>query len=85
MSKSPSPGPTVDGRNIDLQWLRDMAEIYDPALYRAKIWPDHLRWGNNYGSVVALKSEEKDGLVSLYASFAPNAQYPVEPTSMTRN
>lgn len=68
-------GPTVDGRNIDPQWLRDMAEIYDPALYRAKIWPDHLRWGNNYGSVVALKSEEKDGLVSLYASFAPNAQY----------
>ena len=68
-------GPTVDGRNIDPQWLRDMAETYDPALYRAKIWPDHLRWGNNYGSVVALKSEEKDGLVSLYASFAPNAQY----------
>ena len=68
-------GPTVDGRNIDPQWLRDMAEIYDPALYRAKIWPDHLRWGNNYGSVVALQSEEKDGLVSLYASFAPNAQY----------
>lgn len=68
-------GPTVDGRNIDPQWLRDMAETYDPALYRAKIWPDHLRWGNNYGSVVALKSEEMDGLVSLYASFAPNAQY----------
>ena len=68
-------GPTVDGRNIDPQWLRDMAETYDPALYLAKIWPDHLRWGNNYGSVVALKSEEKDGLVSLYASFAPNAQY----------
>ena len=66
-------GPTVDGRNIDPQWLRDMAETYDPAVYRAKIWPDHLRWGNNYGSVVALKSEEKDGLVSLYASFAPNA------------
>lgn len=68
-------GPTVDGRNIDPQWLRDMAETYDPALYLAKIWPDHLRWGNNYGKVVALKSEEKDGLVSLYASFAPNAQY----------
>ena len=68
-------GPTVDGRNIDPKWLLDMAETYDPALYRAKIWPDHLRWGNNYGSVVALKSEEKDGLVSLYASFAPNAQY----------
>ena len=68
-------GPTVDGRNIDPQWLRDMAETYDQSLYLAKIWPDHLRWGNNYGSVVALKSEEKDGLVSLYASFAPNAQY----------
>ena len=68
-------GPTVDGRNIDPQWLRDMAETYDQSLYLAKIWPDHLRWGNNYGSVVALKSEEKDGLVSLYARIAPNAQY----------
>ena len=68
-------GPTVDGRNIDPQWLRDMAEIYDPALYRAKIWPDHLRFGNNYGSVVALKVEEADGVVSLYASLAVNAQY----------
>lgn len=68
-------GPTVDGRNIDPQWLRDMAETYDPAVYRAKIWPDHLRFGNNYGSVVALKVEETDGVVSLYASLAVNAQY----------
>lgn len=68
-------GPTVDGRNIDPQWLRDMAETYDPAVYRAKIWPDHLRFGNNYGSVVALKVEEADGVVSLYASLAVNAQY----------
>ena len=66
-------GPTVDGRNIDPQWLRDMAETYDPAVYRAKIWPDHLRFGNNYGSVVALKVEEADGVVSLYASLAVNA------------
>lgn len=68
-------GPTVDGRNIDPQWLRDMAETYDPAVYRAKIWPDHLRFGKNYGSVVALKVEEADGVVSLYASLAVNAQY----------
>lgn len=68
-------GPCADGRNIDPQWLRDMAETYDPAVYRAKIWPDHLRFGNNYGSVVALKTEEADGLVSLYASLAANAQY----------
>lgn len=68
-------GPCVDGRTIDPQWLHDMAETYDPAVYRAKIWPEHLRWGNNYGTVAALKVEEADGLVSLFASLAVNAQY----------
>lgn len=68
-------GPCADGRTIDPQWLLDMAETYDTATYRAKIWPDHLRFGNNYGSVVALKAEEADGLVSLFASLAVNAQY----------
>ena len=68
-------GPCVDGRTIDPQWLHDMAETYDPAVYRAKIWPEHLRWGNNYGTVVALKVEEEDGVTSLHASLAVNAQY----------
>lgn len=68
-------GPCVDGRTIDPQWLHDMAETYDPAVYRAKIWPEHLRWGNNYGTVAALKVGEEDGVTSLYASLAVNAQY----------
>ncbi|WP_302413493.1 GPO family capsid scaffolding protein [uncultured Desulfovibrio sp.] len=68
-------GPCADGRVIDPQWLWDMAETYDPAVYRAKIWPEHLRFGNNYGTVAALKAEESEGVVSLYARLAVNAQY----------
>lgn len=68
-------GPCADGRTIDPQWLRDMAETYDPEVYRAKIWPEHIRFGNNYGTVVELKAEETEGVVSLLARLAANAQY----------
>lgn len=68
-------GPCADGRTIDPQWLRDMAETYDPEVYRAKIWPEHIRFGNNYGTVVELKAEEAEGVVSLLARLAANAQY----------
>ena len=68
-------GPCIDGRNIDAQWLTDMAETYDPAVYEARIWPDHIRWGNNYGAVVELDAREGEGRTDLYARLAPNAQY----------
>lgn len=68
-------GPCIDGRLIEAQWLRDMADTYDPATYTAYIWPDHIRWGNNYGKVLALRAQEDKGVVSLQASLAPNAQY----------
>lgn len=68
-------GPCADGRNIDPQWLIDMAETYAPALYTARIWPEHVRWGNNYGKVVALETRDENGLVALYAQLAPNAFY----------
>ncbi len=65
-------GPTVDGREIEGQWLLDAAEEYDPAKYTAVIWIDHYRFYGNFGKVVALKTEEKDGIVSLYAKLQPN-------------
>lgn len=68
-------GPCIDGRSIDAAWLTDMADTYDPAVYAACIWPDHIRWGNNYGKVVALESRVEEGVTSLYARLAPNAQY----------
>lgn len=75
MVKIAQSGPCADGRTIDPQWLRDMAETYDPSVYRAKIWPDHIRFGNTYGTVLDLAMEEDKGVVSLFASMAVNAQY----------
>lgn len=68
-------GPCVDGRFIKAEWLMDMAETYAPVTYTSKIWPEHRRWGNNYGSVLELQYREEDGQQSLYARLAPNAQY----------
>jgi len=68
-------GKSIDGRDIDPQWLRDAAETYDPEEYTALIWPDHLRFGNNYGKVLELKAEEEGGVVTLLARLQPNASY----------
>lgn len=66
-------GPTIDGRNIDPVMLTDAAETYDPAVYTAVIWVDHMRWYGNYGKVVELKAERGEGgIVSLYARLQPN-------------
>lgn len=50
-------GATTDGRQIDEQWLRDMAETYDPKTYQANISREHYRGAGNYGHVLALKTE----------------------------
>lgn len=67
-------GKAIDGRTIDPQWLLDAAETYDPAVYTALLWPEHLRF-SNYGKVLELKVEEKDGVVTLLARLQPNANY----------
>lgn len=68
-------GPTVDGRVIDPVWLRDAAETYAPAVYTAMLWPEHERWGNNYGLVLELAAKEEGGVTALYARLSPNASY----------
>lgn len=66
-------GKTADGRNIDPQDLRDMADAYDPAIYTAVIWFEHIRYMGNFGSVTELKSEDlNDGKVCLHAKLSPN-------------
>jgi hypothetical protein len=68
-------GNTTDGRVIDPQWLVEMAESYDPELFKALIWPDHMRY-ENYGTVEALRVTDNDeGGKDLWAVLAPNAFY----------
>ena len=66
-------GKTADGRTIDPQDLRDMASAYDPAIYTAVIWFEHIRYMGNFGSVAEVKAEDIDGgKVALFAKLAPN-------------
>lgn len=66
-------GPTVDGREICEQDLRDIAETYDPNEYCAVIWSDHFRWYGNFGTVDAVKlgTDDKDRLI-LLGQVCPN-------------
>ena len=64
-------GPTIDGRFIKEQWLKEMAETYDPDTYRAKLWVEHMRY-SSYGSVVELKAETVGDKVKLFAKIAPS-------------
>ncbi|MEQ1967594.1 GPO family capsid scaffolding protein [Xenorhabdus nematophila] len=66
-------GDTVDGRVMEPQWILDAAELYDPQLYTALIWPEHERWTGTMGEVLAVKAERgDDGLLRLYAQLRPN-------------
>jgi hypothetical protein len=70
-------GPTVDGREILPQELRDIAETYKPSLYTAVIWCDHERWPGSHGTVFAVRLvEEGDdlapGQIALEAQLKPN-------------
>jgi len=66
-------GKTIDGRTIEVQELRDMAETYNPATYTATIWYEHIRYMGSLGTVAALKAEDvEDGKVALFAQLKPN-------------
>lgn len=71
--KVATSGPTVDGREIKEEWVRDMAETYDPAEYTANIFQDHWSWYGNYGRVTAVKGEKDDkGRLCLFAKIEAN-------------
>ena len=70
-------GPTVDGRVILPQELRDIAETYKPSLYTAVIWCEHERWSGSHGTVFAVRLLEEGediepGQVALEAQLKPN-------------
>ena len=66
-------GATIDGRTIDAQDLRDMAESYSTATYTAVIRFEHIRYFGNFGDVAAVKTEDvADGKVGLFAQLRPN-------------
>lgn len=67
-----SEGETVDGRHMERQWLIDCAETYNPDFYTALIWPEHENWGFNMGEVLALKAEEVEGVMVLFARLCPS-------------
>ncbi|RNM55018.1 GPO family capsid scaffolding protein, partial [Salmonella enterica] len=65
-------GETVDKRTIEEQWLLDAAELYDPNLYTALLWPEHTRNFGNMGEVLEVKVERDDeGILRLYARLCP--------------
>ncbi|MBF0639792.1 GPO family capsid scaffolding protein [Pseudomonas protegens] len=70
-------GPTVDGRDILPQELRDIAETYKAATYTAVIWSEHERWYGSHGTVYAVRLVEdaedlEPGQVALEAQLKPN-------------
>lgn len=71
-------GDTTDGRVIERKWIEQMAATYNPELYGARVWLEHLRSVypdsvfKAYGDVLAVKAEElPDGRLALYAQIDP--------------
>ncbi|HHH0494815.1 TPA: GPO family capsid scaffolding protein [Yersinia enterocolitica] len=71
-------GASVDGRILEPQWLIDCANTYSRETYTALLWPHHeediamRQYTYNLGEVDALKYEEVNGKVKLYAKIIPN-------------
>lgn len=65
-------GSTVDGRTINREWLTEAAELYDPEVYTAMLWPEHEKWYGALGHVLEVKAEESEGVMSLYARLSPD-------------
>jgi len=70
-------GPTVDGREILPQELRDIAETYSASRYTAVIWCEHERWFGSHGTVFAVRLVEtaddlEPGQIGLEAQLKPN-------------
>ena len=74
-------GATTDGRTIERAAIQQMADTFDPAVYGARIWMEHIRSVypdgpfKAYGDVLAVKAEEVtvDGVkkLALFAQIEP--------------
>ncbi len=74
-------GDTTDGRVIERKWIEQMVATYNPDLYGARVWMEHLRSPypdstfKAYGDVLAVKAEELDnGRLALYAQIDPTPE-----------
>lgn len=77
-------GDTTDGREIQKNWIEEMASSYDPKVYGARINMEHFRsiypdssFGA-YGDVLALKTEtvyvNGEQKLALFGLLQPNEQ-----------
>lgn len=75
-------GATTDGRKIERKWLQEIAETYNRDNYGARIFIEHIRGFNPnaenafraMGDVIAVKAEETDGKLALYAQIDPTEE-----------
>ncbi|MDD9166486.1 MULTISPECIES: GPO family capsid scaffolding protein [unclassified Aliivibrio] len=63
-------GPTIDGRHIEQQVIDDIAELYDPERYNARINEEHWYWGDKFGSVLSVEKRNNQ----LWAVLKPNSK-----------
>jgi len=71
-------GATADGRVIDRAWIQQMADSYDPAVYRATVNIEHIRSAlpdspfKNYGVVDRAQAiENASGKLELFVAITP--------------
>ena len=64
-------GPTVDGREIKMQWLKDAAETYSHGKHISKIWPEHYRY-MGLGEIADVRFKEEDGIGYLENRISPH-------------
>jgi|GEM_PF-1215715 len=71
-------GATTDGREIQREWIEQMATNYDPKKYGARVWMEHIRGitadsvFNALGDVLSVEAREvEDGKLALFAEIDP--------------
>lgn len=74
-------GATTDGREIQREWIEQMAANYDPKKYGARIWMEHIRGigadsaFGALGDVLSVEAREvEDGKLALFAEIEPTEQ-----------
>lgn len=74
-------GSTTDGRKIERSWIKEMADSFNPSVYGARIWLEHIRgiYPNSdfkaYGDVIALEAREvENGKLALFAQISPTEE-----------
>lgn len=68
-------GKTIDGRDINPEWLLQAAKEYNPELYASRIWFEHIRYFGAFGDIVAVRAEKADdGVIKIYNRISPSPE-----------